>query len=124
KIVTRTHAHHSHQLTSKPPPPNLSKQTPRRTSSYRPFMIRWCGGLREAANTGTGGVLDINERYVRLSEAGDPLEKLNAVVPWDVLRKPLANAEAFRRREGWSAALRPGDDVQDHGSAGALRPVG
>ena len=30
---------------------------------------------------GQAGFWDIDERYVRLSEAGDPLEKLNAVVP-------------------------------------------
>lgn len=37
---------------------------------------------------GQAGFWDIDERYVRLSEAGDPLEKLNAVVPWDAFRKP------------------------------------
>jgi IS5 family transposase len=41
---------------------------------------------------GQAGFWDIDERYVRLSEAGDPLEKLDAVVPWDVFRKPLAKA--------------------------------
>ena len=30
---------------------------------------------------GLAGFWDIDERYVRLSEAGDPLEKLNMVVP-------------------------------------------
>lgn len=40
----------------------------------------------------TADFWDINERYVRLSEAGDPLEKLNAVVPWEVFRKPLRRA--------------------------------
>ena len=39
---------------------------------------------------GQTGFCDIDERYVRLSEAGDSLEKLNAVVPWDIFRKPLA----------------------------------
>jgi len=39
---------------------------------------------------GQAGFWDIDARYVRLSEAGDPLEKLNAVVPWYVFRKPLA----------------------------------
>jgi transposase, IS5 family len=43
----------------------------------------------EALDAGTGGFWDIDERYVRLSEAGDPLEKLNTVVPWEVFRKPL-----------------------------------
>ena len=30
----------------------------------------------------------VDERYARLSEAGDPLEKLNSVVPWEMFRKP------------------------------------
>lgn len=38
---------------------------------------------------GQAGLWDIDERYLRLSEAGDPLEKLNAVVPWEVFRKLL-----------------------------------
>lgn len=37
-----------------------------------------------------GGFFDIEERYVRLSEAGDPLEKLEAVVDWEFFRQPLA----------------------------------
>ena len=41
---------------------------------------------------GQSGFWDIDERYARLSKAGDPLEKLDAVVPWDVFRKPLAKA--------------------------------
>jgi IS5 family transposase len=44
------------------------------------------------------GFWDIDERYSRLSEAGDPLEKLNALVPWDVFRKPLA--KALKRSDG------------------------
>ncbi|RWA95039.1 MAG: IS5/IS1182 family transposase, partial [Mesorhizobium sp.] len=35
---------------------------------------------------GQTGFRDLVERCVRLSEAGDPLEKLNAVVPWEVFR--------------------------------------
>ena len=41
---------------------------------------------------GRAGFWDIDERYARLSEAGDLLEKLNAAVPWEVFRKPLAKA--------------------------------
>lgn len=41
---------------------------------------------------GLPGFWDIDERYSRLSEAEDPLEKLNAIVPWEVFRKPLAKA--------------------------------
>jgi IS5 family transposase len=47
---------------------------------------------------GQAGFWDIDERYVRLSEAGDPLEKLNALVPWEVFRKPLA--KALKRSDG------------------------
>ena len=54
---------------------------------------------------GQAGFWDINERYVRLSEAGDPLEKLNAVVPWEVFRKPLS--KALKRSDGSKGAARP-----------------
>ncbi len=47
---------------------------------------------------GQAGFWDIDERYARLSKAGDPLEKLDAVVPWDVFRKPLA--KALKRSDG------------------------
>ncbi|RNJ41181.1 hypothetical protein B5V01_26205 [Mesorhizobium erdmanii] len=63
--------------------------------------------MREAANAGTGGALG-HEHYLRLSEAGDPLEKLNAVVPWEVFR-PLG--KALKRSDGAKggpAALRSG----------------
>ncbi|WP_292338132.1 transposase [Mesorhizobium sp.] len=41
--------------------------------------------------------------------AGDPLEKLNAVVPWGVFRKPLA--KALKRADGARAADRLTDPV-------------
>jgi len=41
---------------------------------------------------GQPGFWDIDERYSRLSEAGDPLEKLNSVISWEVFEKPLAKA--------------------------------
>ncbi|MFD2054890.1 IS5 family transposase [Mesorhizobium calcicola] len=47
---------------------------------------------------GQAGFWDIDELYARLSEAGDPLEKLNAVVPWEVFRKPLA--KVLKRSDG------------------------
>ncbi|WP_223217796.1 MULTISPECIES: IS5 family transposase [Mesorhizobium] len=55
------------------------------------------------------GFWDIDERYVRLSEAGDPLEKLNAVVPWEVFRKPLA--KALKRSDGAKGGRPPFDAV-------------
>jgi len=47
---------------------------------------------------GQAGFWDIDERCARLSEAGDPLEKLDALVPWEVFRKPLARA--LKRSDG------------------------
>ncbi len=58
---------------------------------------------------GQVGFWDIDERYVRLSEAGDPLEKLNAVVPWEVFRKPLA--KALKRSDGAKGGRPPYDPV-------------
>lgn len=57
---------------------------------------------------GQAGFWDIDERYARLSEAGDPLEKLNSVVPWEVFGKPLANA--LKRSDG-SKGGRPAYDT-------------
>ena len=57
------------------------------------FMIHCRGDLGGSDGCGgQAGFWDIDERYVRLSEAGDPLEKLNTMVPWEVFRKPLAKA--------------------------------
>ncbi|TKB09483.1 MAG: transposase, partial [Mesorhizobium sp.] len=58
---------------------------------------------------GQAGFWDIEERYVWLSEAGDPLEKLNAVVPWEVFRKPLA--KALKRSDGAKGGRPPYDPV-------------
>jgi IS5 family transposase len=58
---------------------------------------------------GQAGFWDIDERYVRLSAAGDPLEKLNAVVPWEVFRKPLA--KALKRSDGAKGGRPPFDAV-------------
>ncbi|SJM34850.1 transposase (fragment) [Mesorhizobium delmotii] len=55
------------------------------------------------------GFWDIDERYVLLSEAGDPLEKLYAVVPWEVFRKPLA--KALKRSDGAKGGRPPFDAV-------------
>ncbi len=58
---------------------------------------------------GQPGFWDVDERYRRLSEAGDPLEKLNAVVPWEVFRKPLA--KALKRSDGAKGGRPPYDAV-------------
>mgnify|MGYP001222218087 CR=1 FL=1 len=44
------------------------------------------------------GFFDIDERYARLSAVGDPLEKLNAIIPWPIFEKPLA--KALKRSDG------------------------
>ncbi|MER8785983.1 hypothetical protein NKH60_33305 [Mesorhizobium sp. M1006] len=58
---------------------------------------------------GQAGFWDIDERYVRLSEAGDPLGKLNAVVPWEVFRNPMA--KALKRSDGAKGGWPPCDAV-------------
>ena len=58
---------------------------------------------------GQAGFWDIDERYVRLSAAGDPLEKLNAVVAWEVFRKPLA--KALKHSDGAKGGRPPYDPV-------------
>lgn len=58
---------------------------------------------------GQVGFWDIDDRYARLSEAGDPLEKLNAVVPWEAFRKPLA--KALKRSDGAKGGRPPYDPV-------------
>lgn len=47
---------------------------------------------------GQAGFWDLDERYQRLSASGDPLEKLNAIMDWDVFDKPLA--KALKRSDG------------------------
>ena len=38
------------------------------------------------------GFFDLDERYQRLSEAGDPLEKLNTLIDFEIFRKTLDKA--------------------------------
>lgn len=48
---------------------------------------------------GQPGFWDLGERYEeRLSAVGDPLEKLNGIIPWPVFEKPLA--KALKRSDG------------------------
>lgn len=47
---------------------------------------------------GQPGFWDLDERYERLSSVGDPLEKLNSIIPWAVFEKPLA--KALKRSDG------------------------
>ncbi len=65
-----------------------------------------CGGCKCG---GQAGFWDIDERYARLSEAGDPLEKLDSGVPWEVFGKPLA--KALKRSDGSKGGRPPYDPV-------------
>ncbi|CAK7261974.1 MULTISPECIES: transposase [unclassified Shinella] len=47
---------------------------------------------------GQPGFWDLDEHYERLSAVGDPLEKLNSIIPWAVFEKPLA--KALKRSDG------------------------
>jgi IS5 family transposase len=54
-----------------------------------------CG---ERMMRGQPGFWDLDDRYVRLSAVGDPLEKLNSIIPRPVFEKPLA--KALKRSDG------------------------
>lgn len=58
---------------------------------------------------GKTGFWDVDERYALLSEAGDPLEKLDTVIPWDVFRKPVA--KALKRSAGAKDGRPPFDPL-------------
>jgi len=58
---------------------------------------------------GQSGFFDVEERYALLSDAGDPLDRLNSVVPWEVFRKPLA--KALKRSNGARGGRPPFDPV-------------
>jgi len=58
---------------------------------------------------GQAGFWDIDERYARLSKAGDPLEKLDALVPWELFRGVLA--KALKRSNGAKGGRPPYDPV-------------
>lgn len=58
---------------------------------------------------GQAGFWDIDERYARLSAAGDPLERLCDLVPWEIFRKPLA--KALKRSDGAKGGRPPYDPV-------------
>lgn len=58
---------------------------------------------------GQPGFWDVDERYARLSAAGDPLEKLSAVVPFEIFRKGLA--KALKRSDRAKGGRPPYDPV-------------
>lgn len=44
------------------------------------------------------GFFDLDERLQQLSSGGDPLERLSAVIDFELFRKPLA--KALKRSDG------------------------
>jgi IS5 family transposase len=44
------------------------------------------------------GIFDLENRYASLSEAGDPLERLDAVIDWEIFRSILARLDAKERK--------------------------
>jgi hypothetical protein len=63
----------------------------------------------EAVMVGQPGFFDLSDRYEALSEAGDPLERLAAVVDFEVLRGPLV--AALRRSARGKGGRPPFDPV-------------
>jgi len=43
-------------------------------------------------------LFDLQNRYASLSEAGDPLERLNAVIDWEMFRPILARIDSTDRK--------------------------
>lgn len=43
-------------------------------------------------------LFDLENRYARLSEAGDPLERLNAVIDWEIFRPHLERIDSKERK--------------------------
>lgn len=59
--------------------------------------------------TGQPGFFDIQDRYEALSRAGDPLEGLRTMIPWESFRKPLK--KTLNRKDRSAGGRPPFDDV-------------
>jgi hypothetical protein len=70
---------------------------------------------------GWRGSWDVDERYELLSKASDPLQKIDAVVPWDIFRKLNGQAAETLR---WCHKVGYGDGVQGAGLIGTAQSVG
>ena len=64
---------------------------------------------------GQRGFWDVEDRLKQLSAEGDPLEKLNVTVDFEMFRPLLGKAVG---RADASKGGRPGAEVQDAGAAG------
>lgn len=73
------------------------------------------------------GPLFRGQTNAQLSEAGDPLEKLNSVVPWDLFRKPLFKAlkrsdDSKGGRPAYDPVLMFWRDEVDASASGIIMP--
>ena len=70
-------------------------------------MVRLCDwGMRGIGNDGATRIFDQDERLQALSAAGDPLERLAAVVDFEGFGSDLMAAlSRSDRAKGWRAAL-------------------
>ena len=59
--------------------------------------------------TSQPGFFDVQDRYAALSRAGDPLEGLRTLIPWESFRKPLK--KTLRRKDNGLGGRPPFDDV-------------
>ena len=58
------------------------------------------------------GFFDLDERYARLSRAGDPLEALDKIINWELFRNPLRKAlKKAGRSDGTKGGRPPFDPV-------------
>jgi transposase, IS5 family len=72
-------------------------------------LIHWLSAAAEAVMAGQPGFFDLSDRYEALSAAGDPLERLAAVVDFEVFRGPLV--AALRRGARGKGGRPPFDPV-------------
>src|SRR5450631_693783 len=59
--------------------------------------------------TGQPGFFDVQDRYEALSRAGDPLESLRTMIPWETFRKHLK--KTLQRKDNGLGGRPPFDDV-------------
>lgn len=60
---------------------------------------------------GQAGFFDVDRRLAAISAKGDPLETINAAVPWESLRAPIEAVTVTKPEEKKSNAGRPGYDA-------------
>ena len=71
------------------------------------------------------GFFDLERRYASLSGLGDPLERLNATVDWEIFRPDLERIDQkVRKSAAGCKADVPGVDVQTPDPAAVVRAVG